>query len=659
MRSVERHTAISVRCATPLSQPPLHRVTLLLLLVLAACFSSPTAAPDGGHLRGADAGPSGPSGPSGTGYGFVVAAPPGRIVEHGPSVRFSVALAAAPAASVAVGVSSSDTTEVSVSPTSLNFTPSNWSVPQTVAVTAIDNWRVDGSRIVSILLTGLGSSTAVELSIADDDTGSGYRIRSTYAEGSPFYVAHSYYHSIIASLTDTKIKQPPGDFEWRIVPGLANPSDPSLVSIVSPTFPGQYLHIDSARLDRYPSEGERSTYNIEAFWTPAVERNHLVWLDPRADTDAFRRDATFRIVRARNGDASMISFQWYGDPTRYLRHQNYQLYARVLDGSATQDASASFTLEPLGFLVARRADPHITHHTDGFYYLAASVPEYDRIELSRATTLRGLATAEPTVIWKKHEAGVMSAHVWAPELHSIEGKWYVYFAADSSTNDWAHRMYVLESSAANPMDGPWIERGQITTAWDTFSLDATTFEHGGAHYLLWAQEDPSVEGDSSSLFIAAMSNPWTITGAPVRIAKPEYAWEKMGYSVNEGPAVIVRNGRVFVSYSASATDDRYCLGLLTASATSDLLSASSWTKAAMPVFTSGNGLWGPGHNSFTTAREGSVDVLVYHARSYQAIDGDPLNDGNRHTRIQRLSWNGDGTPSFGTPLVNGFDTIGE
>lgn len=658
MRRVKRHTVMSVRFATPVSQAPLHRVTLLL--VLAACAPSPTARLDGGQLRSADAGPSsGVSDPSAPGHGFVIAAPPGRLVERGPPVRFSIALAVAPTASVAVGVSSNDTTQATVSPTSLNFTPSSWSVPQTITVTAVDNWRVDGLRNVSIVLTDQGASTAVELSIADDDTGSGYRIRSTYTMGAPFYVAHTFYHSIIASLTDTSIKQPPGDFEWRIVPGLANPSDSSLVSIVSPTFPGRFLHIDSANLNRYPSVGERSTYNTESFWTPVAERNHLVWLDPTADTETFRRDATFRIVPARNGDASMVSFQWYGDPTRYLHHENYQMYARVLDGSATQNASASFALEPLGFLVARRADPHITHHTDGFYYLTATVPEYDRIELRRATTLRGLATAEPTVIWRKHDAGVMSAHVWAPELHSIEGKWYVYFAADSSTNAWAHRMYVLESSAANPMDGPWIERGQITTASDTFSLDATVFEHGGTHYLLWAQEDPSVEGDSSSLFIAAMSNPWTITGQPVRITQPEYAWEKMGHFVNEGPAVLVHSGRIFVSYSASATDDRYCLGLLTASATSDLLSASSWTKAATPVFTSGNGLWGPGHNSFTTSRDGSVDVLVYHARSYQAIDGDPLNDGNRHTYLQRLSWNGDGTPNFGTPLVKGFDTIGE
>ena len=57
-----------------------------------------------------------------------------------------------------------------------------------------------------------------------------------------------------------------------------------------------------------------------------------------------------------------------------------------------------------------------------------------------------------------------------------------------------------------------------------------------------------------------------------------------GYKVAEGPAVLQRNGRLFLTYSASATDANYCLGMLTASASADPLQASSWTKSANPVF---------------------------------------------------------------------------
>ena len=80
-------------------------------------------------------------------------------------------------------------------------------------------------------------------------------------------------------------------------------------------------------------------------------------------------------------------------------------------------------------LVPQRADPWVWKHSDGYDYFIATVPAYDLIELRRATSIQGLATAEPKVIWRRHERGPMSHHIWAPELHFIDGKWYVYFAA--------------------------------------------------------------------------------------------------------------------------------------------------------------------------------------------------------------------------------------
>jgi GH43 family beta-xylosidase len=301
-------------------------------------------------------------------------------------------------------------------------------------------------------------------------------------------------------------------------------------------------------------------------------------------------------------------------------------------------------------LIEQRADPHIYKHTDGYYYFTASVPEYDRIILRRATTIQGLAAAPETVIWWKHPTGEMGAHIWAPEIHFIDGKWYIYFAAGEAENVWNIRMYVLESSSSNPLSGTWIERGKIDTGIDSFSLDATTFVHNGERYLVWAQKNPD-----SNLYIAKMSSPTTITGSPVLIAKPEYSWETQGHRVNEGAAVIKRNGKIFISYSASATDDRYCIGLLTASDSSNLLDSASWSKHSTPVFTSNEATsqYGPGHNSFTVSEDGENDILVYHARNYKNINGDPLYDPNRHTRVQKLYWNADGTPNFGIPVPDG------
>ena len=137
-----------------------------------------------------------------------------------------------------------------------------------------------------------------------------------------------------------------------------------------------------------------------------------------------------------------------------------------------------------------------------------------------------------------------------------------------------------------------------------------------------------------------MARRWRCAGKPARIATPTQSWEIQGFRVNEGPAVLVRNGRVFMTFSASATDARYCMGLLTADARADLLDARSWTKTPDPVFVTNEQTrqYGPGHNSFTVAEDGETDVLVYHARDYRDIVGDPLYDPNRHTRVQRLYW---------------------
>lgn len=306
-------------------------------------------------------------------------------------------------------------------------------------------------------------------------------------------------------------------------------------------------------------------------------------------------------------------------------------------------------------LIAQRADPHIVKHSDGFYYFTATAPEYDRIVVRRATTLQGLASASETVVWRRHTSGEMGAHIWAPEMHFINGRWFIFFAAGRTDDIWRIRMYVLENSSANPQTGSWIERGRIATAWDSFALDATTFVHNGVRYLAWAQSEPGITSNSN-LYIARIgSNPWQLSGPQVRLSVPTLAWEIRGFRVNEGPAVIVRNGRVFMTYSASATDANYCLGLLTASASADLLNPSSWTKSQNPVFVSNTATsqFGPGHNSFTLSEDGQSDILVYHDRSYQNISGDPLNDPNRRTRLQKVYYNADGTPNFGIPVADG------
>ncbi|ACU35806.1 family 43 glycosylhydrolase [Actinosynnema mirum] len=324
--------------------------------------------------------------------------------------------------------------------------------------------------------------------------------------------------------------------------------------------------------------------------------------------------------------------------------------AQAVPGQAAIDVTPALpTRSPL---VEQRADPFVTPPTDGMYYLTGSVPEYDRIVIRGASTLDGLTTARERTIWRRPTSGKLGGYIWAPELHRIDGKWYVYFAAGDSDEPFRIRTYVLESANADPRADGWVLRGQVTTAWDTFTLDATTFEHRGKRYFLWAQSEPGI-ATNSNLYIAEMASPLALKSAPVRIAVPTLSWEIQGFKVNEGAAVLIRNGRVFVTYSASATDSRYCMGLLTADENANLLDARSWTKSQTPIFTTNTetGQYGPGHNSFTTVD--GADVMVYHARDYRDITGDPLFDPNRHARVQRVHWNDDGTPSFGVPVGKG------
>ncbi len=303
-------------------------------------------------------------------------------------------------------------------------------------------------------------------------------------------------------------------------------------------------------------------------------------------------------------------------------------------------------------LVRQRADPHVTLHSDGYYYFTATVPEYDRIELRRARTLDGLGAAEAQVVWRKHATGMMSANIWAPELHHIDGKWYLYFTAGRAEAPFDIRLYVLENSAADPLHGKWTERGQLKTGWESFALDATTFVANGHRYLAWTQSAPGAKVHGTNIYLAKMDTPWSIVQPAVLVSQPQYAWEKVKHDVNEGPSALVRNGRVFMTYSASATDANYCLGMVAADEKADLLDPASWRKSPEPVLRTSEaaGQFGPGHNSFTTTPDGKTDVIVYHARNYRDIVGDPLHNPDRHTRAQAFTWLADGTPYFGDPV---------
>ena len=306
-------------------------------------------------------------------------------------------------------------------------------------------------------------------------------------------------------------------------------------------------------------------------------------------------------------------------------------------------------------IVIERADPWVYKHNDGYYYFTGSVPGYQSIEVRRSKTLNGLQNCEIKTVWKAHNEGIQSELIWAPEIHYIRGKWYIYYAASNHAEirdrDFHHRMFVLECDSENPLEGEWIEKGEIKTHQKSFAIDGTAFELNDKLYYVWCQLEPAIT-NNSNLYISEMENPWTLKGKILLLSVPEYDWECEGFKVNEGPAAIVKDDKVIITYSASATDHTYKMGMLWADVNDDLLDGYSWHKSPEPVFQSSekNQQFGPGHNSFTRDETDTYDLLVYHARPTKVNMGDPLNNPNRHARVQVFDWDENGLPVFGEPV---------
>ena len=312
--------------------------------------------------------------------------------------------------------------------------------------------------------------------------------------------------------------------------------------------------------------------------------------------------------------------------------------------------------------ITERADPYVTKGSDGYYYFTASYPAYlnvdsgyDRIILRRSRTIDGLRTAEEKIIWKAHSEGIMSKHIWAPEIHEINGRWYIFFAAGNSDDVWHIRPYMLRLEGNDPINDSWTELGKVKAkegddvSFNSFSLDMTCFEHKGKHYLIWAE----IIGNSS-LFMAEIDpeKPNVLISEPILLTKPEYDWEKVNHKVNEGASVLKTDDKIYVFFSASGTGAEYCMGMLYADSCSNLMDKDSWTKATEPVLETKDliGEAGPGHNSFVTDENGKL-LLIYHARPESHLKGEcgtfcseSLYDPCRHARIREVKYDNNGVP---------------
>jgi len=165
------------------------------------------------------------------------------------------------------------------------------------------------------------------------------------------------------------------------------------------------------------------------------------------------------------------------------------------------------------------ADPWVYKEKDTYYFM---VTKRTRLDLWKSPTLSGMAEGNCKTIWTAPSEGINCANIWAPEIHRINGKWYIYFTAnDGIGDDQSRKIFVLENSAEDPFNGDWVERGYVNTEYP--GLDGTIFEHKGRLYFVYAGYGNFPEY-GSALYIAEMENPWTLTGPNVLLSKPVYDW---------------------------------------------------------------------------------------------------------------------------------------
>lgn len=282
-------------------------------------------------------------------------------------------------------------------------------------------------------------------------------------------------------------------------------------------------------------------------------------------------------------------------------------------------------------------DPQLSLHAGRFYYCESS-PEGIFVRI--ADDFIDLAAAKPIRIWMPPARGGASKNIWAPELHWLDGKCYIYFAADDGHNA-NHRMWVLEGVSSNPLDGFRLAGSLDTQGW---AIDGTILELDGGRYFVWSGWPGNRDGQQN-LYAARMKSPVELEGLRVLIASPDQPWERKGMPICEGPQILQRDGRTFLVYSASGswTPD-YGLGML-ALRGGNPLSPGAWEKAGA-VFLRNEFAVGVGHCGFVTSRDGGEDWIVYHAKTTLRHGW-----GDREVRTQRFHWSGDGWPIFGEPVA--------
>ncbi|MCH5337140.1 MAG: family 43 glycosylhydrolase [Acetatifactor sp.] len=341
---------------------------------------------------------------------------------------------------------------------------------------------------------------------------------------------------------------------------------------------------------------------------------------------------------ARYSDGSCVEkrVDWYMDGIDWNKPGRYSVEGRVHQNRYE-------------FPVAwHKADPCIGKWKGKYYFISTNDLDHEHsIYIREADSIPGLVTAQQVKILDAYTYPHLGNLLWAPELHVIQDRLYVFHAGTPQEflEEQCHVMALKEGG--NPMRASDWEMPRRVVKKDGsclygeagITLDMTEFEVGGKYYVCWSQRQFKPVDQGAWLYIACIDpkEPWKLISDPVLLSMPEYGWANNHTFVDEGPFALITEDRIFLTFSSAAVDSTYVVGLMSANPNADLLKPENWVKENYPLLSSrsAEGEFGPGHNAYVIDDDGLV-WNTYHAR--------PGVNGPRSSGIRRVHFNAEGFP---------------
>ena len=340
----------------------------------------------------------------------------------------------------------------------------------------------------------------------------------------------------------------------------------------------------------------------------------------------------------------LIIFVW---TSCYVKHDG-KYSGQTRPAGLTSD-TATFT-NPIG----NGADPWVTKY-NGYYYVCLG-GSGNSITVSKSKSL--ITPGKRVKVWTAPNDSWNSECIWAPELHRIGKKWYIYYAAGKSGPPFIYQRSGVLESVTEDAQGEYRDRGVLKTGNDPedyvgtiWAIDVNVATINKQLYAVWSGWEKNMKTHTTPqhLYIAKMSNPYTISSERVKISSPVEPWETGGpLNLNEGPQVLQYKGKIFIIYSTRESwTKEYRLGqLMLKDNSKSPLDPGNWEKKG-PVFQGSDQVFGVGHASFTTSPDDRQWWIFYHSKKTESAGW------SRDLRLQQFFWDASGNPVFGTPIPAG------